>query len=207
MGERSGYICAEKFLQFELLQKNFKHMKQKLKTSLEFTKNLLTTGAFTETSRKVEVEICRHIPKGEHQVVVEFGMGHGNITKEILESLSPTSKLYTFEVKKEFCDHVRDTIKDDRLIIINDSAENVKQHVSEKVHSVIASIPFSFFSKEKGLSIIQDAYDVLATNHYYSQVLYTKFNFKKFEQVFEDCELIKLPNFPTEYIYHCRKTK
>jgi len=180
-------------------------MRQKLKTTLAFTKNLFTTGAFTETSRNVEIEICRYLPKDDHKVVVEFGMGHGNITKEILANLAPNSKLYAFEVKKEFCDHVRDSIKDDRLVIINDGAENMKQHIQEEVHAVIASIPFSFFSKEKGLGIIQDAYDQLAEGYYYSQVLYTKFNFKKFEQVFEDCEMKRLAHFPTEYIYHCRK--
>ena len=180
-------------------------MKQKLKTTLEFTKNLFVTGAFKETSRKVELEICRHIPKDKDVVVVEYGMGHGNITKEILNNISPNSKVYAFEVKEEFCEHVRQTIPDERLIIINDGAENMKKHISEKVDSVIASIPFSFFSKEKGLGIIQDAYDVLDDQAYYSQVLYTKFNFKKFEAIFDVCEMIKLGNFPKEYIYHCRK--
>ncbi len=180
-------------------------MKQKIKTTIEFTKNLFTTGAFTETSRKVELEICRHLPEGEPIVVVEYGMGHGNITKEILSRLPEGSKLYAFVVKKEFCDHVADTIKDDRLVIINDGAENAKAHVKEAVDSVIASIPFSFFSKEKGMGIIQDAYDLLKPGCYYSQVLYTRFNFKKFKAIFDKCEIIKIPNIPTEYIYHCLK--
>lgn len=180
-------------------------MKKKLKTTFEFTKNLFVTGAFTETSRKVEIEICRYIPKDQDVVVVEFGMGHGNITREILATISSSSKLYAFEVKKEFCEHVKEHIKDDRLIIIHDGAENMKKHVKEEVHSVIASIPFSFFSKEKGLGIIQDAYDVLVNKTYYSQVLYTKFNFKKFKAIFQNCEMKKIANFPTEYIYHCQK--
>lgn len=180
-------------------------MRQKIKTTIEFTKNLFTTGAFMETSRKVEVEICRYLPKDKDITVVEFGMGHGNITREILNNISPASKVYAFEVKEEFCEHVRQTIKDERLIVINDGAENVKKHIEGEIYSVIASIPFSFFSKEKGLGIIQDAYDLLENQHYYSQVLYTKFNFKKFEAIFENCELKKLPNIPPEYIYHCQK--
>lgn len=180
-------------------------MNQKLKTTIEFTKNLFVTGAFMETSRKVELEICRHLPSGDNKVIVEYGMGHGNITLEILKRISPSSKLYAFEVKKEFCDHVQNTINDDRLIIINDGAENVKAHLKEEVHAVIASIPFSFFSKEKGLGIIQDSYDLLVKDAYYSQVLYTKFNFKKFKEIFEQCKMTKLPNIPTEYIYHCQK--
>jgi len=107
-------------------------MNKKLKTTLEFTKNLFTTGAFSETSREVEIEICRHISDKPNQVIVEYGMGHGNLTREILNKIAPTSKVY-------------------------------------------------------------------------SQVLYTKFNFKKFLKVYDNCELKKLKNIPTEYIYHCQK--
>ncbi|GAA3633103.1 class I SAM-dependent methyltransferase [Flavivirga jejuensis] len=182
-------------------------MNQKLKTSLAFAKNLLVTGAISETSRQVEIDICKHISKEDNKVIVEFGMGHGNITQEILNTIAPTSKLYAFEVKESFCDHVKKNIFDDRLIIVNDGAQNLKKHVKENVNAVISSIPFSFFSKEKGLTIIQDAYSLLENNAYYSQVLYTKFNFKKFQQVFEACEMTSNKNFITEYVYHCRKVR
>lgn len=181
-------------------------MSQKRKTGLQFLKNFRETGAFKETSRKVELEICQRIPTDRDVVVVEFGMGHGNITREILATISKESKLYSFEVVKEFCEHVKETIKDDRLVIINDGAEHLKKHISEPIDSVVSSIPFSFFSEEKGAIILQDAYDLLNDQSTYSQVLLTKFNFKKFKAVFEKCEMIKLPNFPTEYVYHCQKS-
>jgi len=180
-------------------------MNQKLKTSIAFARNIFVTGAFAQTSSDSEVEICRYVSDKPNTVVVEFGMGHGNITREILSRISPTSKLYAFEVKTSFCEHVRENIQDDRLIIVNDSAEFVKKYVKEDVNSLIASIPYSFFSKEKGLQIIQDAHDLLVDDSYYSQVLYTKFNFKKFEEIFEDCKMKKISHFPNEYIYHCRK--
>lgn len=186
------------------MSKNMR-LKQKIKTSIEFSKNLLVTGAITETSPKVEVEICKYIPSDRDVVIVEFGMGHGNITKAILNKISPNSKLYAFEVNEEFCDYVGKSIQDDRLQIINDGAENLSNHINGKIDQVISSIPFSFFSKEKGISIIQDAYDSLSNEAYYSQVLYTKYNFKKFQMVFDDCELKKFYGLPTEYIYHCQK--
>ena len=180
-------------------------MNQKFKTSIAFAKNLLVTGAIAETSRQVEIEICKYIPKEDGKIIVEFGMGHGNITREILNTISPTSKLYAFEVNKSFCKHVSETISDSRLVIINDGAQNVKKHLKDDVDAVISSIPFSFFSKEKGLGIIQDAYELLNYNTYYSQVLYTKFNFKKFQQIFEECYMKSNKNTITEYVYHCKK--
>ena len=181
-------------------------MNQKLKTSIAFAKKLFTTGAISETSRAVEIEICKFIPTDRDVVIVEYGMGHGNITREILKNITPNSKVYAFEVMEDFCEHVRNTIKDDRLIVVNDGAENVKNHVKGSVHGVIASIPFSFFSKEKALGIIQDSYDILEDGMYYNQALYTKHNFKKFQQIFDDCTMRKISSkIPAEYLYDCRK--
>ncbi len=198
--------CIKRHTRFKLRKEEF-YMKQKIRTSLAYTKNLFVTGALTQTSRNVEVEICRYVPKEEGKTIIEFGMGHGNITREILNNMAPNSKLYAFDVKKSFCDYVRKTISDNRLIIINDGAENLKKHIKGDVDAVIASIPFSFFSKEKGLGIIQDAHDVLTNDSYYSQVLYTKFNFKKFQQIFDKCYMKSFKGTITEYVYHCKKIK
>ena len=180
-------------------------MSQKRRTRFKYLKNFRDTGAFKETSRKVELEICQRIPTDRDVIVVEFGMGHGNITQEILSTISEGSKLYAFEVVEEFCDHVKENIKDERLIIVNDGAENLKKHISEPIDSVVSSIPFSFFSEEKGRTIIQHSHNLLNDKSTYSQVLLTKFNFKKFQAVFENCEIVNLQGFPAEYIYHCQK--
>ena len=182
-------------------------MFQKFKTSIAYTKNIFVTGAIAQSCRSVEIEICRFIPKEDHKIIVEFGMGHGNITREILNNMAPNSKLYAFEVNKSFCDLVRNTISDGRLIIINDGAENIKKYIKEEVHSVIASMPLSFFSKEKQIGIIQDVYDVLANGAYYTHSLYSKIPFKKFQKIFDACHIEKMKdNMPTAYVYHCKKS-
>ncbi|MFH4966735.1 hypothetical protein V8G61_00910 [Gaetbulibacter sp. M240] len=180
-------------------------MNQKLKTAFAFAKNIFETGAITETSREVEIDICKHLSNAKGKVFVEFGIGHGNITQEILNSISHTSKLYAFEVNKEFCEHVRETITDERLIVINDGAEQVKKYVKGPVSGVVSSIPFSFFSNEKAKIILENAYELLENESYFSQVLYTKFNFKKFQMVFDECKLTSNKKLLTEYIYHCKK--
>lgn len=180
-------------------------MGKKLATSIQYIRNILTTGAVGQTSREVELEICAHLPQGEKKVIVEYGMGLGNITMEVLNTISPTSTLYAFEVNKEFCEKARRTIHDKRLIIINAGAETMKYHIQGSVDGFISSIPFSFFSKEVSDQIIHSSYDLLRPGCYFSQVLLTKFNFKKFTKVFDDCHMIRLGNIPVEFIYHCRK--
>lgn len=183
-------------------------MSTKLKTTLAFTKNLLTTGAFTETSKNVEKEITRYVSLESSKLVVEFGMGHGNLTNEILKNMPLDSKLLAFEVNTDFCNHVKNYINDDRLQIINDSAVNFRKYLNNQpVNNFISSIPFSFLSKEDTSSILNESYQTLKCYSYFSQVLYTKFNFKKFQKIFDENEIINLGSFPTEYIYHCRKVK
>ncbi|TJY37910.1 class I SAM-dependent methyltransferase [Pontimicrobium aquaticum] len=180
-------------------------MKKKLKTSIAFAKNILVTGAITETSRKVEIEICKQLPKEEGKIIVEFGIGHGNITQEILNTISLSSKLYAFEVNKKFCDYVREHISDDRLIIINDGAENINQYLNKDIDGVVSSIPFSFFSKEKSNNIIKSTHKLMRQNTFFSQVLLTKFNFKKFHEVFEKYHVVSLKGGVTEHVIHCEK--
>ncbi len=180
-------------------------MNHKFKTGLELAKNFFVTGALVETNSKVEFEICRYLPKHENAVVVEVGMGHGNITQEILNTISPTSKLYAFEVNQDFCEHVRQTINDKRLTIINDGAENLVKHITGDIEGIISSLPFSFISKEKREMILRDSHESLVNEAYFSQVLLTKFKSKEFQKVFTDCQILTLKGFPTYYIYHCGK--
>ncbi len=180
-------------------------MNNKLTTSIQYIKNILTTGAVGQTSREVELEICAHLPRDANRIIVEYGMGLGNITLEVLNTIAPSSTLYAFEVNKEFCEKARKTIKDKRLIIINSGAETMRNFIHQPVDGFISSIPFSFFSKEVSDQIIHSSYALLEEGCYFSQVLLTKFNFKKFTKVFDECKMIRLGNIPVEFIYHCRK--
>ncbi len=180
-------------------------MIEKLNTTVQFTMNLFTTGAFKETSRKVEIEICSKLPQAEEQVVVEYGLGHGNLTREILSKISPTSRLYAFEVNEEFCEHVSNDINDDRLIIINDSAEHLFRHIDAPVNGFVSSIPLTFFSKEMRERILKNSYQSLKPEGYFSQVLYSRVHQRMLKNTFDRCSVSKNYNLPMEYVFHCQK--
>lgn len=177
----------------------------KLKTALAFSKNVLTTGALFQTSTKVEQAITSEVPTQENQVVVEYGMGHGNITAEILKKLHPTSKLYSFEINEEFCAQVKEEIKDDRLIIINAGAEDIVEQVAEEVDAIVSSIPFTLFSKEKVSQILSQSYDKMKEGSFLSQVQYSKVMRKNFESHFDELTINQVSKIPPEIIYHCLK--
>lgn len=176
-----------------------------IKTSLAFTKNIFTTGAFKETSKDVEREICTRLSKEPGQIVVEFGLGHGNITKEILKNLSPDAKVYAFEVNKSFCDYVGKMIKDDRLVIVHGGAESFADIVKGPVNNFISSLPLTLFPKELSNQILHKSYDALEVGGFFSQIQYSKVHYKKFQEVFDGVDVTRFVNIPMEYVFHCGK--
>ena len=57
--------------------------------------------------------------------------GQGVFTNEILKLIDPKCKLLVFEVNKAFCQKLRQEIKDDRVIIINESAEKIVDYLDK----------------------------------------------------------------------------
>lgn len=179
---------------------------ERIKTAVQFAKSLRTVGALYETSRQVEIEITTHIDDHPDRVYVEYGLGHGNITKEILSKMHLSATLYSFEVNQDFCKHVGKSITDKRLIVINDSATHLKQYVTTPIDGIISSLPLTILPKAIRTEILKLSYDTLKTGSYFSQILYSKRLLKKFIEVFDQVQVTKNMNLPMEYIHHCLKS-
>lgn len=175
-----------------------------LKSVVDFTKNVKTTGALYQTSKQIEKEICSKIDQNT-KVVVEFGTGLGNITQRILDKLPADGKLYSFEVKAEFLVDVKELIKDERLVLINDGAQNFDQYVKEEVDCFISSIPVTLIPKEVVMMALEKSYKALKSGKYFCQVLYSPFHKKKFSAVFDEVTINKAISVPIGFIHHCRK--
>lgn len=175
-------------------------------TALAFTKNLRTTGAFYETSKFVVNKISKFVSNNHIQTIIEYGAGHGNITRGILSKMHPHSRLYAFEINKKFCETLRE-IKDDRLIIINDSACEVDKHLvqSNSVDCIISSLPFTFITNEDKKKILTKSHYLLKKEHYITQVLYSSMHLKFFSFFFTECKSRVVMNFPPAHIYECKK--
>ena len=178
-----------------------------LKSVIDFTKNVKTTGALYQTSKQIEKEICSKIDQ-DTKVVLEFGTGLGNITQRILDQLPADGKLYSFEVNNDFLEDVKALIQDERLVLINDGAQNFDKYVLEKeVDCFISSIPVTLIPKEVVMEMLQKSHQALKSGHYFCQVLYSPFHKKKFSAVFEEVTIKKAASVPLGFIHHCRKLR
>ncbi len=181
-------------------------MWKSLKTVIAFTRHLTETGAFSETSRFVEQEITRHVDSAAPQLILEYGAGHGNITRRILSKMHPDSRLFAFEINPAFCEQLR-KISDSRLTVVEAPVNEVFNWIKPEagtVDAIISSVPFSFLSPAQRRDLLEKSVFLLKPGGWMSQVLYLLTHFPLFREYFPQATYHWTLNVPPAYVYHCR---
>ena len=123
-------------------------------------------GSIIPSSRWMERRITRTAEIATANVVVELGPGTGGTTKALLQAMRPDAKLLAIEINPGFCDLLRETIDDPRLIVHHGSAaeipEALAKHDLAAPEAVLSGIPFSTMPKALGISILESVKESLA---------------------------------------------
>ena len=185
-------------------------MKDKLlffSTFIEYPKEI---GSIVPSSKFLINEVLKNIDFENARYIAEYGPGTGRITTEILKKARKDAKILCFEVNKKFCGYLRRKINDKRLIIINDSAENIKKYFKRfnipKIDYVISGLPFSVLPDNEKLIIIEETKNML--RKYGKFVVYQYLNnFKKYlYNYFSNISTKFVPlNIPPCFVYVCEK--
>jgi phospholipid N-methyltransferase len=107
-------------------------------------------GSIVPSSRFLIRQLLEPIDWTRAQVIVEYGPGVGNITREILERMLPDAVLIAIETNPSFVQFLRASFPDARLQVVQGSAESVDtilvdKHGRAKADYIISGIPFSMF--------------------------------------------------------------
>ena len=167
-----------------------------------------TTGAVTRSSRFLCQAMVENIDYKTAQVIIELGAGDGVITKHILDRMRPNTRLMVFEIQASFCKVLR-TIDDDRLIIIEDSAEHLHKYLAEygfdKADAIISAIPFVVLPKKVVKNIVTACKDNLCPNGYFMQFHYSKMLKSFYETIFDEVDVTFVPrNIPPAFVFRCK---
>lgn len=158
----------------------------------EGLRNLQTVGTITRSSKHLCRGLIKHVDFDSAELIVELGAGDGVITRHILNGMRPDTKLLAFEVNAKFCEQMRQ-INDDRLIVIEDSAEHLERYVKEagfdKIDFVISAIPFVALPKEVGTLIVGEAHKCLKKGGRYVQVHYSLVMKQLYQSVFGNVDV------------------
>ena len=173
-----------------------------------FLKSPKEVGSIIPSSKFLIKELLKNIDFKNASCIVEYGPGTGCITSEILKKARKDAKIFCFETNKKFCIYLKEKIKDERLKIINDSAENIKKNLKKyNVHNVdyvVSGMPFSTIPNNKKHLIIQETKSMLKTNGKF--VIYQFLNnFKKYlRNYFSKISAGYVPlNIPPCFVYVC----
>ena len=129
----------------------------------------------------------------------------------ILKRLKNNCKVLSFEINKKFLKDLK-RIKDRRLILIEDKAENLSKYlISYAVKNtdyIISSLPLAS-SRNLEYQIIKTAHENLKENGKYIQYQYAHNMLKslgKLKKIFKYVEVKFVPlNIPPAFVYICKK--
>jgi len=170
----------------------------------ESLRNLKTVGTVTRSSPFLCKGMIKPVDFQKADVIIELGGGDGVVTKHILGAMKPDAKLLTFEVNGQFCDIIRE-IKDERLIVVEDSAEHLEAHMKrhgvKEVDYVISAIPFVSLPDELCYQIVRLCKKVLRPKGLFVQIHYSLIMKKIYKSVFGNVDVTFVPiNIPPAFV-------
>lgn len=175
----------------------------------EGLKQFRTIGTFTRTSKSTSRGILKLIDLSNVEFIIELGAGDGAITKILLDHMKCSSRLIVFETNPLFCSILK-KIEDERLEVINDSAENLDKHLKMKsineVDAIISTLPFILIPALVRARIVSQCIKSLKSSGFFFQLHYS-LSIKKFYQRYFHQVKVKLfvGNIPPAYLLVCKK--
>jgi phosphatidylethanolamine/phosphatidyl-N-methylethanolamine N-methyltransferase len=178
----------------------------------ESLKEFKTHGSLFPSSRFLSERMVEPLLMKDGVSIIELGAGTGAFTKKIISRLPEKSKLLVFEINPKLAEHLRQTIKDKRVIIIKDDAENLGMHLAvnglEKVDYVVSGLPLANLSHAKRQAILKVIEKYLSDEGVYMQFQYFLVSWSHIRKIFK-AKIVgyEYRNFPPAFLYKCQKKK
>lgn len=107
-----------------------------------------TATVFATMPPAVE-HVCVELRLDELQdgdIIAEAGTGPGTIMREILRKVRKNIRYIAVELKPKLAQHLKDSFNDPRVVVVNESAENLAEIIrrhGDAARRVISTMPFS----------------------------------------------------------------
>ena len=122
-------------------------------------------ASITPTSPFGVRKVCREINFAGSDLIVEYGPGTGVFTNYLLKYMKLDSRLILIERNKYFSSLLKQTIRDPRVVFINDSAENVLETLRSCQEAaadyIISGIPFLLIGEDIKNKILYNTHRAL----------------------------------------------
>jgi phosphatidylethanolamine/phosphatidyl-N-methylethanolamine N-methyltransferase len=176
----------------------------------QFIQDKKMIGSITPSWRYLVKKIVKRINFSRDKIIVELGPGTGAFTFKIIEKLKEDSIFLVFELNETFYKTLKSKIKDQRVILINDSAENIGIHLEKlglkEVDVIVSSIPLTNLEEKIRLNIIFTCHKRLKKVGKFIQYQYSSTAKELLERTFKKVIInYTVINMPPAIIYTCYK--
>ena len=176
----------------------------------QFLNDTKMIGSVRPSSRFLAKKMLQNINFDQDKILVELGPGTGVFTFEIIDKMHRDAKLLVFELNKTFIRNLKKQIKDDRVILINDSAEKINYYLNfynlEKADIIISSLPLSNFDIDLKKNIVENSNEALKDTGLFIQFQYSLSSKEFFKSIFRQISIsFTFLNLPPAFIYSCKK--
>ncbi len=166
------------------------------------------------TSKFGVQRVCRNINFRHCRLIIEYGPATGVFSRYLLRKMNDRSRLLLIERNPEFVTYLQDHIRDKRVYVAHDSAEEVLSILKNlglgAADYIISGIPFSFLTPAQREQIIDNSCQALcprgtflAYQTFYQKDEHLKTYLQQYFQTVED--QLEIKNIPPLRIYHASK--
>ena len=154
-----------------------------------FFKNPVMLGSVIPSSRFLIKGVLSPIDWQTANVIVEYGPGVGTITGEILGRMRPQTRLIVIEMNTEFVRYLRETFRDERLVVVEGSAEEVRRILAENgfghAEYIISGIPLGSMPVPVREQIVRETKQALAPGGAFLVYQFTSRVLPELQRVFD----------------------
>lgn len=184
---------------------------KKMKFScLEYISTLKTSGSIGSSSKPLINKCLKNLSFKGSKIILEFGMGDGCITEEVLKKTGKNTIMHSFEINPKFFSFCKNKFKDSGSIKLHNMSaiyfdKVLKENSIDKVDYIISSLPLSLFAKDDTDLLLKKIMSHLKTDGFFVQYQYSPNNRSLFKSMFKTVhEDFTLWNLPPAFIYSCR---
>ena len=162
-------------------------------------------GAVLPTSRRAVRDMLDMADFTRARCVVELGAGTGVYTEEVLKRLHPDARFLAFEIDPDLVATLSERLKDQRLWVINDSAENMEGYLNgAKVDVLVSGLPFTSLPEPIKQNIFEQITRVLAPEGVMVAIQYSAMVQRDLERIFASVRRRISPlNVPPAFLFAC----
>lgn len=168
-----------------------------------FFKSFKRTGAIAPSSPFLARKIVDKSKINEAKTIIELGPGTGAITKEILERMPQNCDLWTFEINKEFIEHLEKEYPKAHHIHVDISKlkKTLEENKIGHVDAIISGIPFTALKDSECDEMMSEIDSVMSEDSRFVLFTYSPMKFKTFFSWFRKVDLSYVPiNLPPAHV-------